>query len=119
MTYRTLKLDQSTWDLTIDSRGYMAVAGEGEAIAQDVASACALFLGECYYNTALGIPYDTQVLGRKFSQPYLNQQLKNQAKTIKPVERAVVSMQVDRFTRKLRAVVLTQDTSGNTQEVIL
>lgn len=41
----TLKLDNETWDLTIDGNGNIAVADSSEETAQDVASACAMFRG--------------------------------------------------------------------------
>lgn len=60
---RTLLLDRTTWDLCKDLNGNIAVADEPYAIAQDVASALRLFLGECWYDTSRGIPYKEQILG--------------------------------------------------------
>jgi hypothetical protein len=54
---KTLLLDRSLWDLTLDINGNIAMASEPYAIAQDVASACRTFLGECYYDTSQGVPY--------------------------------------------------------------
>ncbi len=62
--YSTLLLDTATWDLTVDASGNIAVAAPPYAIAQDVATAIRVFLGECYYDTTLGIPYFTQFLGQ-------------------------------------------------------
>ena len=61
--YNTLLLDQSAWDLVIDSAGNIAMATPPYALAQDVASAVRLFLGELWYNTPKGIPYFEDVLG--------------------------------------------------------
>lgn len=61
--YNTLLLDQTAWDLVIDSAGNIAVAAPPYALAQDVASAVRLFLGELWYNTSKGIPYFENVLG--------------------------------------------------------
>ena len=61
--YNTLLLDQSAWDLVIDSAGNIAMATPPYALAQDVASAVRLFLGELWYATAKGIPYFEDVLG--------------------------------------------------------
>lgn len=62
--YNTLLLDQSAWDLIIDSAGNIAMATPPYALAQDVASAVRLFLGELWYNTPKGIPYFEDVLGQ-------------------------------------------------------
>lgn len=61
--YNTLLLDQSKWDLVIDSAGNIAMATPPYAMAQDVASAVRLFLGELWYSTKKGIPYFEDVLG--------------------------------------------------------
>lgn len=63
MRYNTLLLDQSAWDLVIDSAGNIAMASPAYALAQDVASAIRLFLGELWYNQNNGIPYFEDVLG--------------------------------------------------------
>ena len=62
--FNTLLLDQSAWDLVIDSAGNIAMATPPYALAQDVASAVRLFLGELWYATAKGIPYFEDVLGQ-------------------------------------------------------
>lgn len=59
----TLLLDRSAWDLVIDSAGNIAVTEPPYALAQDVASAVRLFLGELWYATPDGIPYFEEILG--------------------------------------------------------
>lgn len=61
---KTALLDISSWDLVLDAAGNIAVASEPYALAQDVASAIKLFLGECWYDTTRGIPYFSQILGQ-------------------------------------------------------
>ena len=61
--FNTLLLDQTQWDLVIDSAGNIAMATPEYALAQDVASAVRLFLGELWYATEKGIPYWEDVLG--------------------------------------------------------
>ncbi len=61
--YNTLLLDQEAWDLVIDSAGSIASASPPYALAQDVASAVRLFLGELWFDTSKGIPYFENVLG--------------------------------------------------------
>lgn len=53
---KTLLLDRATWDLAVDAQGNIAVADVPYATAQDVSSAVREFRGECWYNTALGLP---------------------------------------------------------------
>ena len=60
---KTLLLDQSAWDLVIDSAGNIAVGHSPYALAQDVASAIRLFKSELWYNQNDGIPYFETVLG--------------------------------------------------------
>lgn len=62
--FNTLLLDQVKWDLVIDSSGNIAMAAPPYALAQDVASAVRLFLGELWYNTPKGIPYFEDILGQ-------------------------------------------------------
>lgn len=62
--YNTLLLDQTAWDLVIDSAGNIAMGAPPYAVAQDVASACRTFQGEVYYDTARGVPYFAQILGK-------------------------------------------------------
>lgn len=61
----TLLLDRDDWDLCIDAKGDIAMASDPYSIVQDVASRCRLFLGELYYDTTQGIPYFTQILGKR------------------------------------------------------
>lgn len=61
---QSLLLDQQAWDLLVDVNGNVAVADEPYRIAQDVATECRLFQGEYWYDTTIGIPYWTQVLGQ-------------------------------------------------------
>lgn len=62
--HNTLLLDQSAWDLVIDASGNIAMAQAPYSIAQDVASAVRLFLGELWYDQTQGIPYWTRILGK-------------------------------------------------------
>ena len=88
--YNTLLLDQSAWDLVIDSAGNIAMATPPYALAQDVASAVRLFLGELWYNTPKGIPYFEDVLGHLPPLPLLTGYMETAALTVP----GVVSVQV-------------------------
>lgn len=63
----TLLLDRDQWDCCVDASGNIARAVEPYSQVQDAASAVRVFEGEAYYDTTLGVPYWTDVLGR--SQP--------------------------------------------------
>lgn len=63
MRLNTLLLDQSAWDLVIDSAGDIAMARPAYSLAQDVASAGRLFIDELWYAPGNGIPYFEQILG--------------------------------------------------------
>jgi hypothetical protein len=60
----TLFLLPDSWDLVTDASGNIAMATNPYSQAQDAASAIKLFDGELYYNTSLGVPYWSQILGR-------------------------------------------------------
>lgn len=80
--YNTLLLDQTEWDLVIDSAGNIAMAKPPYALAQDVACAVRLFLGELWYNTAKGIPYFEDVLGHLPPMSLLTGYIENAALTV-------------------------------------
>jgi hypothetical protein len=86
----TLLLDRSSWDLVLDASGDIAVATEPYSLAQDAASALRTFLGECYYDTTLGVPYLTQILGQRPSLSRIKQLLVAAAQTVPGVASAEV-----------------------------
>lgn len=62
---QTLLLDPATWDLLIDANGNVAVASDPYSQVQDAASAIRLFQGELWYDTSQGIPYFSDVYGKR------------------------------------------------------
>lgn len=60
----TFLLDRDGWDLALDASGNIARATEPYSQVQDAASAVRVFEGEAYFNTTLGVPYWSDVLGR-------------------------------------------------------
>ncbi len=60
----TLLLNRQGWDACLDASGNVALATEPYSQVQDAASACRVFRGEEYYNTAAGVPYFTAILGK-------------------------------------------------------
>ena len=85
----TLLLDADTWDWVVDANGNWAVADDIYAQAQDVASAIRLKLGELYYDTTAGVPYD-EILGVGTNIPLLKASLVAAALTVPGVVKAVV-----------------------------
>lgn len=80
--YNTLLLDQTAWDLVIDSAGNIAMAQPPYSLAQDVASAVRLFLGELWYAQDQGIPYFEDVLGHLPPPALLIAYIENAALTV-------------------------------------
>jgi len=112
----SLLLDQSAWDLVLDVNGNIALAGAPYSVAQDVASAIRTFIGECWYNTNLGLPYWQQILGELPPLNYISQQMITQALTIPNVVSAKVTFQS--FTNRiLSGQIQIIDTDGATNNV--
>lgn len=119
MTYKTMQLDVSTWDLTLDGSGNIAIADESYSVAQDVASACLVFSGECYYDTTLGIPWKTDVLGKRPTPSFIQQKLRSEALKLPVVTQAVTSVFFDKNTRSMRGNIRVTDINGNIAEATL
>lgn len=114
--HNTLLLDQTAWDLILDANGNIALATAPYAIAQDVASATRTFLGECWYNTTLGLPYWQEILGEFPPLPYVAQQMKNEAFTVPDV--AEVQVNFTKFqNRNLAGQIQIIDTDGAANNV--
>lgn len=112
----TLLLDQSAWDLVLDVNGNIALAGAPYSVAQDVSSAVRTFLGECWYNTTLGLPYWQQILGEFPPLQFVSQKISEAAFTIPNVVKADVTFTA--FTnRELSGQILITDTDGVTANV--
>lgn len=119
MTYRTLKLDTTSWDLTLDGNGDLAIADDSYSVAQDVASACLVFSGECYYDKTLGIPWKSEVLGKKPSPGFIQQKMQEEALRLPVVDKAVAAVFFDRATRSTRGTIRVTDINGNPAQVTL
>ena len=109
----------ASWDLCLDANGNIALASDPYSMAQDAASAVRTFLGECWYDTTLGIPYLTQILGQS-PIPYalIKAQCVAAALTVPGVVSAV--MYITGLTnRQLTGQLQITDSSGNTQAVTI
>jgi hypothetical protein len=111
----TLLLDQQSWDLLLDANGNIAVASAPYALAQDAASAIKTFLGECYWDTTIGVPYLQQILGQRPPLALLKQQLIEAAESVLPAD-AAVSVFVTQLDGRVVAgqVQVTEPATGTT-----
>lgn len=116
--YNTLLLDQSAWDLVIDSAGNIAMCAPPYAVAQDVASAVRLFKAELWYNTTKGIPYFQEVLGYLPPIALLKQLIVNAALTVPGVVQAqCVISSFNTTTREMQGQIQFIDEEGQANNV--
>lgn len=113
---KTLLLDRTAWDLVLDTSGNIALASNPYAIAQDVASAVKLFLGECWFDTTKGTPYFEQVLGHLPPLPVVKTYVENAALTVPEVAQARCTL-VSLAGRVLAGQIEVIDTSGVSHNV--
>lgn len=79
---KTLPLDPATWGLVLDSAGNLSLTDQDTSISQDVASAIQTFLGECWYDQTLGLPYFQKILGQRPPASFVSAKLTEAAFTI-------------------------------------
>lgn len=108
---KTLLLDLDAWDLVLDSNGNIAVANAPYSIAQDVASAERTFVGECWYDTRLGLPYWQKILGQYPPLSFVSQRLIDEAMRIPNVREVKVTYS-NFLDRKLTGSVQIIDSDG-------
>jgi len=80
-------------------------------MAQDVASAIRLFIGEAWYDTALGVPYFEQILGRAPPVSLIKEQLTRAALTVPGVVAATCTL-ASIVNRQLTGQVRVTDRAG-------
>ena len=115
---KTLLLDTDAWDIVLTAGGDIAVATNPYAIAQDVASECRLFLGECFYDTTRGVAYLQQFLGKSPPVAVLQDDLQQAAlRTPEVVSASVVFESFEN--RQVGGSVRFTDASGQTQQVAI
>lgn len=112
----TLLLTQDRWDVCLDAAGDIAVAADPYALAQDVASACRVDQGECFYDTTQGVPLTAQILGYRPPLTAVRTAYINTAETVQGVTEAECFFS-DVQNRKLTGQVQVTDEQGNLQIV--
>ena len=111
----TLELS-SSWDLVLDSNGNLAIQMGPAAIAQDVASAVSVFLGEAYWDTTLGIPWISDVFNSNYNPQLITSLLEQTALTVPGVVSAkatIISFSQGRISGTIQVI----DTTGIAQGV--
>jgi hypothetical protein len=111
----TLQLSPS-WDLTLDSNGNLAILSGPAAIAQDVASAISVFLGELYWDTTQGIPWLSDVLGQSYNPQLMVALLEKTALTVPGVVTAKAAINSYQNGMVSGSITVTDDT-GTSQSV--
>ena len=116
----TLLLDPATWDLVLDGNGDIALSPEPASLAQDAASAIRTFgdvggpgVGECYFDTSLGVPYLTTIFGKRPPLTLIKQLFVEAALTVPDVVSAVVYISA-LTNRALSGQVQVTSASGQT-----
>lgn len=101
---KTLPLS-ANWDLILDPAGNWLMAEEDPSTAQDVASAIRTFLGECWYDLSLGLPYFEAILGQRPPRSLVVAKIQQAALTVPDVATAAVTF-LGLKNRALTGVVL-------------
>lgn len=115
---RTLLLDVAGWDLLTDASRNIAAASAPYQFAQDVASALRTFLGEAWYDTSLGIPYFSEILGHTPPVTVFQELMVRAAKTVPGVVSAECTIEAFEDRRVTGQVTFTTD-DGQTGVVSL
>ena len=100
------------WDIDLDVNGDMAITANPYAVAQDVACSCSTVLGECWYDTALGIPYYERILGKWPGTQLINTKMASEAKKLSYVQSAFCTTTVGNVDRIASGVMTITDTNN-------
>lgn len=110
---KTMLLDVVTVDLVLDIASNIAVASEPYSQAQDAASAIRTFIGECWYDTTLGVPYFKSFFGKAPNISLMKATFVNQALTVPGVTAAKVFI-TSAVGRKITGQVQITNSAGQT-----
>lgn len=109
----TLLLDRTTWDLVLDAAGNIALAQEPYALAQDAASAIKTQLGECFWDTSVGVPLFGEVFGKRPSVPLMKSLFSTAALTVPGITAAKTFITLIK-NREVSGQVQVTSTTGQT-----
>ena len=91
------------WDLELDGNGNPKMLTELDAICQNVANECRLFLHDAYFRYDEGIDWFTDQLGQKIQLSVLTSRLRNAALSVDGVL-SVRSIDIDELNQKTRTL---------------
>ena len=107
---KSLKLNNNTWDLTLDSMNNIAiVSDELEEINQTACCITKTFKVECIFDTSRGIPYldDNNILGNNISRTsntlenYMSYEIAKVYGDIKSID--ITNVEYDSYSRTYKA----------------
>lgn len=107
----SLYLSPDTWDLAVDASGSIAVCSDPYALAQNAATAIRTFSGEVFYDTTIGVPYWTDILGHFPSLAVVKADLVAAAETVPGVASAQVFITAV-VNRQIQGQVQVTSTTG-------
>lgn len=110
--HTTWLLDWETGDSCLDANGNIAVASAPYSIAQDVATQCSTFLGECWYDSTKGVPYWQQILGKRPTASLIASLFEAQALLVPDVETATATIGGLNAQRGAIGQMIVTDTDG-------
>ena len=113
-TANTWALDEN-WDLVLDGNGNPKMLTGVEAVCQNVANECRLFLHDAYFRYDEGIDWFTDQLGQKIQESVLMSRLRNAALSVDGVlsVQSIEITELDQKTRTLHGVVNLYTVYGN------
>lgn len=117
MINTTLLLDTDSWDITLDDKGNLATVENPYSCAQDVATACSVFLGENIYDSTIGVPYTDKILGFNPGTGAVQSWMEEQALRLDYISQASATIINDSATRACTGVIVVVDTNGTSSTV--
>ena len=88
----SLRLNEENWDLVTDRSANLAIVSDNERIAQDVATATRVWLGEAWNDVEIGVPYETVIFARNPPPSLVKEYIRKTALTVEGVERISVEL---------------------------
>lgn len=117
MLTKSLLLNVEKWDISLDDSGNIGITSNPYAVAQDAACACSTFLGECWYDTTLGIPYYERILGKWPGTQLIATKMATEAKKLPYVQSAFCTVTVGKVSRAASGVMTLTDTNNITSNI--
>lgn len=115
----SLYLNPDTWDIELDDTGNIAVVENPYACAQDVATACSAFRGECIYDVNIGVPYYPAIIGKNPGSGVVQSALETEALRLPYIATADATVVTNRAERVCGGVIVVTDTNGLSRTVNL